>query len=172
MKSLLLLLFLASPYSYADYTATGKVEFVAVGKPAFIKINGIGGVLGCKLKGDKVVTGECRAHMKHFKTGMDLRDDHMHNKYLLTETYEWATLKLDRFEVKYGKVSSFSGVLRIKKDSKKVSGKAYLEKSKGSIKAKMDFTVDIKDFPSIGVPSYLGVTVADKVKVKIEMVAK
>lgn len=151
----------------ADMKAVGKAEWTAIGKPSFIKINGVGGKLGCDLKGDKFVTGECKVFMRHWKTGMDLRDDHMHNKYLLTETYEWATLKIDKFEIKDGP-QEFSGILTIKKDSAKVKGKITLKGLKGTA----DFEVNIKDFPSIGVPSYLGITVADKVQVKIELVAK
>jgi len=154
-----------------DYKATGKAEWTAVGKPSFLKINGVGGKLGCTLKGDKFVTGECLVHMKYFKTGMDLRDDHMHNKYLLTETYEYSKLTLDKFEVKEGE-QEFTGKLTIKKETKAVRGKILLTKISSGFNGKAEFEVNIKDYPSIGVPSYLGITVANKVKVKIELEAK
>ena len=171
MRKLIILAMLFSGMAAADYKATGTAEFIAVGSPSFLKINGVGGVVGCTLKGDKFVTGECKVFMKYLKTGMELRDKHMKEKYLLTETYEYSKLTLDKFEVKEGD-QSFSGILKIKKDSARFTGQANLTKHKESWKATLSGEVNIKDYPSIGVPSYLGITVADKVEVKIELEAK
>jgi hypothetical protein len=57
----------------------------------------------------------------------------------------------------------WGGKLTLKGVTKPVTGKASY--TGGKLKA--FFTVNIKDFPSIGVPSHLGVTVANTVDVEV-----
>ena len=72
---------------------TGDVVFQAKGFPTFITIKGetknLDGTL--KVEGGKAM-GSFKVAMTSLKTGMDLRDDHMINKYLEAKKFPQATL--------------------------------------------------------------------------------
>lgn len=77
----------------------GNVEFLAVGKPAFVKIKGEGqgptGQFQLKKVGSEfILNAELIVDLRTLKTGIELRDNHMKEKYLLTPQYNSATLKL------------------------------------------------------------------------------
>jgi polyisoprenoid-binding protein YceI len=160
MKKLILSIFLTTNV-FAD--VKGKVEWQAIGNPSFLKINGEGMTFTCKLEGDQTVKGICEADLTQIKTGKDLRDEHLHNKYLDTKNFPKATLTLDMFHVKQGK-SEFKGLLKIKTDEKPIKGTIELNADK---KGTAEFELDISNYPSIGNPEYLGITLAKKVNVKV-----
>jgi polyisoprenoid-binding protein YceI len=152
-------------------TAASKVDFVAEGNPGFLKIEGT----GAQLSGDVVLAptgdylGLLTVSLKPVKTGIGLRDEHMHGKYLETTKYPTATLKLK--EGLKGTGGKFCGTLTVKAKAKDVCGEATVADVGGAKHVKASFTLNIADFP-IGVPSHLGVTVAETVGVTVEAVAK
>jgi len=148
-----------------DFTASNnKVTFTAIGKPGFLRINGAGVAAEGKLlaEGGKV-SGDLTVKLADLVTGIELRDRHLKEKYLQVDKYPTAKLTLKDVAYVQAKPGVADGVLTIKDQAKPVkvdftlAGKDLVAKIK----------LSIKDYPAIGVPSYLGVTVADEVEVSI-----
>lgn len=135
--------------------ATLDVSWQAVGSPGFIKIDGQGGKAECQL--DAQGLGECSCALDAFKTGIDLRDHHMREKYLQTDKWPKASLKIAS-----AAAGAFAGDLTLKGKTHPVKG-AY-ELKDGAVEATFQVALDDYD---VGVPSYLGVTVAKGVTVKV-----
>lgn len=152
------------------YKVSGPVSFTATGNPGFLKIQGEGAQAtgDISTSPDGSYLGTITVELKGLKTGIDLRDEHMHTKYLESAKYPVATLKLkEGFKAQGGK---FCGELTVKGQTKPICGEAAVTDSGKRVKAKM--TVSVKDFPAIGVPSALGVTMADTVAVEADLTAK
>lgn len=144
---------------------TGSVDFHAVGSPGFLHIDGSGATAAgetWKAK-DGTVTGHFVADLTGFKTGIGLRDKHMHEKYLESNKWKDAFFDLDSW-TPTEKPSQFGGKLRIKEMSKQVFGTASWDGK--TLRA--DFEIELDDFP-IEVPRHLGITVAKTVTVEIKM---
>lgn len=139
------------------------VEFHAVGSPGFLKIDGKGGkAVGTVTVNGGVATGHFQLALDDFKTGIGLRDRHMREKYLETSKWKDAFFDLDAWKVT-STSSQFSGKLTLKGKVEPVFGTAVLTKD-GILRA--EFEIDLADFP-IGVPSHLGVTLAETVTVTV-----
>lgn len=160
---------LFSTASLADtYTFTktnNRVAWVAVGTPGFLRINGVGGASeGTLTTAAGRVSGDLTVSLDSYRTGVELRDKHMKEKYLEVAKFPTAKLSLTDQPLTEGKESSADALLTIKGVTKPVkltytlTGKALTAK----------FKINIKDYPSLGVPSHLGVTVADEVEVKVD----
>lgn len=144
-----------------------KVEWTAVGNPGFLRITGENGyVEGVAHDDGTHAWGEFKVALADFDTGMGLRNRHMKEKYLEVEKHPHAILKLNK--VRHGASFPWEGVLTLKGESHPVKGKG--EYSGDKVKA--EFTVDISKYPSIGVPSWLGVTMAEEVNVSLEFPLK
>lgn len=164
----------------ADVTLTssatsGKLEFLAIGKPSMIRIKGEGpapqGTVSIK---DKKATGEFKIALQSLTTGIDMRDSHMKEKYLEVQKNPDAILKISDLEVndlKAGKDLPFKGTLLLHGVEKPVSGTYTHEGTETSQKVKAAFNVLLTDH-TIEIPSYAGIKVADKVEVKIELELK
>lgn len=141
------------------HVKSSRVSFTATGNPGFLTIEGHGAELsGLDLKSkDGAVIGEVYVGLRRLTTDMELRDRHLHKKYLDTRKYPKARLEFT------GINGAFIGELTLKGVSKKVAGRYNL---KGSVLT-ASFKVNIKDYP-IGVPSWLGVTVAETVDIRVE----
>jgi polyisoprenoid-binding protein YceI len=160
LKYLLLIMFMTTvAHSTPLKVKSSEVTFVAVGTPGFLKIEGTGSKLvDVKVDLTKgVVKGHLSALLTELETGMDTRDEHMKEKYLDTAKHPKATLDLK------GEGGKFTGNLTIKGETKAVKGTYSIKAKKLSAK----FKVKIKDYPAIGVPSWLGVTIADSVDVSV-----
>lgn len=150
------------------------VEFLATGKPGFLKIKGQGAQLKGKAKVDSgVLTGDFAVDLTPLKTGIDLRDEHMKERYLETGKFPDAKLVLDPVKVDEAKGGSdipFTGKLTIKGKESPVKGTLNVafagEGSGRSATGDAKFALKIADYP-VGVPSHLGVTVADSVDVSL-----
>ena len=161
MKKFLVALFLMGSLASAAPVAvkSSSVSFTATGNPGFLTIEGHGANLSnldLKTK-DGAVIGEVSVDLRVLTTDMDLRDEHMHEKYLETKKFPKGKLKFT------GMNGAFIGDLTLKGVTKKVSGKYSLKGN--SLKASLK--LNLKDYP-IGVPSWLGVTVAETVEIKVE----
>lgn len=172
-------LLLVSSTSHAavklEATSGATATFEATGKPALLKIQG----KGAKVEGavdveGKSATGEFKIDLAQFTTGIDTRDEHMKDKYLEVQKFPKATLKIESVELPEGwapgtavKDANFKGQLTVKDVTKPITGKVSV--GAGEMASKADFEMKLSDYPSVGVPSFKGITVADSVKVHVEI---
>ncbi len=110
----------------------GDVEFLAIGKPSFIKIHGKGTAPSGKLSLDgRKVSGQFEFELSSLDTGIETRNEHMKTKYLEVGKYPKASLELKSasplagWTLKTPKVNDaeFNGVLTLHGVSKPVTGK-------------------------------------------------
>jgi polyisoprenoid-binding protein YceI len=150
-----------------------SVTFVAVGKPGFLRIKGEGAhVSGSgEIAGDQL-QGSFQVQLIEFKTGIDLRDEHMKEKYLETSKYPQASLTIQPLKVSRAADGlpaydgDFTGMLTVKGVEKKVSGTIRLHGESGRVTAEAKLKITLDDY-NIGVPSHLGVTVAQDVEITV-----
>ncbi len=164
--------------SLAEFNAAPEANatFEAVGKPSLLKIKGHGAkVTGQLLLSEGDARGKFEVDLNQFDTGIELRNRHMKEKYLETEKFPKTTLEIDHVDLpkdwKPGAdISSakFQGKLTLKGTTKPVEGTVKI--SGTNMAAEADFVIDISQFP-IGVPSYMGVTVASSVNVHVAIPA-
>ncbi len=154
----------------SDSTAT----FEAVGRPSLLKIKGEGAkVTGQLTIENNDAKGAFELNLEGFNTGIETRDHHMKEKYLEIAKFPKANLVITHVELpanwKPGTdVSStpFQGQLTLKGVTKPVSG--HVKISGESLATEAEFSISLKEFP-VGVPSYLGITVADAVNVTVKI---
>lgn len=148
---------------------SGGVTWQATGKPGFLKIDGEGGKVTGTLNVDgDMVTGTLEVALKDFVTGIELRDEHMRDRYLQVATYPTARLVVT--PTKLGSATSINGVLTIKGTSKPAVGACAVKEVSGAYEASCNLSVKLSDYP-VGVPSHLGVTVAELVDVAVTLKA-
>ncbi|MEQ1724260.1 MAG: YceI family protein, partial [Pseudobdellovibrio sp.] len=119
-----------------------------------------------------MITGDIRFSLKSLKTGIELRDDHMLNKYLQVQQFSEAKLTIKKIDIPLGwSVTSpvvsqkpFNAVLNLHGVEKEISGFYNVESV--NLASIADFEIKLSDF-NIEIPSYLGVKVADIVKIKV-----
>ncbi len=179
MKFILFYLFFASNFAVAAnlISSKGKSEFRAVGRPSALKILGQGdGPTGYfDLLADREgyqFKGEVLLNLESLKTGIEMRDRHMKEKYLETGKFKNSTLKWsqvilpkDLFE-KGGEVN-VPGTLILKNVEKPVSVLMKVSKEASDFKIHSTFQIKLTDF-SIDLPSYAGIKVADLVDIEVE----
>lgn len=146
-------------------TVDGDVTWKAKAIGGLMTINGEGGkVAGTVTVADGKASGELTCDVGAFKTGLDLRDTHLHEKYLGTGK---ATLKLDAVGVSAADFD-WTGQLTIKGETKPVKGKARV---KGE-DLWAQFEVSLPDYPAIGAPAWENVAVDKLVVVTVKAKAK
>lgn len=155
----------------------GKVEFLAIGKPAAIKIKGEGkgptGQFDLKRSGnDLKLTADLNVDLETLDTGISLRDRHMKEKYLETGKYKTAILKVADARLPAAALAgtgsyTVSGTLMMKGVEKPVDIALQLENLGESVKAISKFKINLADY-TIDVPKYAGITVANDVEVSVE----
>ena len=186
-----LLFFLITSQTHAAQKLTmdfvsekSPVEFLAIGRPAAIKIKGTGasasGFISWDVKG---VSGELILDLKNFETGLDLRDEHMKEKYLeiSKEGYSKAKLIIKEISIAQSffdkdqeiKDQTFKGILNLHGVSKEITGSysTKFEEKKSMASGIADFKIKLSDF-TIDIPSFSGITVAEDVNVTVEYLAK
>lgn len=155
---LMVLLFVASSLAAAQ----GKVTFKGEATPEFLEIDGKGGVVNGSLKRDGAkISGVFTVQLKDFTTGIELRDQHMREKYLEVDKYAEAKLVLN--PVAATGTQTFSGLLTLHGVTRKVTGKAEF---KGG-QAVASFQIDLTEF-GIAVPTYKLLTVGRIISVVAE----
>ena len=176
LKHLTMLLFIvvsfqtqaASQYSFEP--TQGKTLFEAKGWPSLITIKGEGvGATGTLSEVNDMLTGSLAVDLNTLTTGIDLRDEHMKDKYLQVKQYPKATLTFTNLKIpaeKKGKVE-FAGEMEIRGVKKEVKGTAEIIPTEKDIKVVAEFPLKLSEF-NIEIPSYKGITVAEDVKVKFE----
>jgi polyisoprenoid-binding protein YceI len=181
MKRLAALLMFLPCISFAQTKVTldkseGKTEFIAIGNPGFLKINGHGsgpkGQVTVLSKDDKnTLNGVLEIDLNSLDTGMKLRNTHMKEKYLEVETYPSAILRITNQSLVPGwdvtqpvlKKQKLKAELEIHGEKKEIEVNYDISKA---MQLSAAFEIKITDF-KIPIPSFMGVTVADKVQVKI-----
>ena len=150
----------------AEWTVQGKksASFKAVG-PGGLSFVGNGSDVAVKEKGDAVAIS---VGLNSLKTGIDLRDRHMKEKYLETSKYPTAVLQVEKAKLKVptpgtdieGKLS-LHGVTRTVRVHYSANGSNNKAAVTGTVH------VNMKEF-GINVPSYLGVTVKPDLDVSVQ----
>ena len=165
----------AAGQSLSFKEADGKVGFLAVGKPAMLKIVGEGpGPQGnLNLVEDKL-QGTLTIDMTKLTTKIDLRDDHMKNKYLEVGKYPTAELIFKDQPLKLNDISAeasektFNADLKLHGVTKPVTGKIKLSKNQSIVSGVATFKIAVMDYLDT-LPSYAGIKVADDVEVTVDL---
>lgn len=159
---------LAAPQMYE--VAKGQVEFKAKGFPTFITISGKSPKVMGELKlNENKASGIFKLPLTSLKTGMELRDEHMTEKYLEVEKYPEATLTLKEFDLK--EEGEAMGVLKLHNVEKSIPISYTSERDGETLKVKTDFKLVLSDF-AIDIPSFQGITVAKDIQLKVEFTAR
>ena len=170
----------ASRPAFSMGVQPGKVEFDAVGWPSALKIRGQGNGLEGRLEVDgDAVSGSIAFDLQSLTTGIALRDRHLKEKYLEVGRFPRATFTLSRLALdKVPSSESFSavtipfgGTLALHGVEKPVGGEAKIARAGPTVTTTASFEISIKDF-GIEVPSYMGITVAEKVQVRVGFPAR
>jgi polyisoprenoid-binding protein YceI len=158
---------------------SGEIIFLAVGKPAMIKIKGVAHapVTTAKINNNKMSV-ESNLVLNDLDTGIGLRDEHMKEEFLQVKKFPTALLKIDNiilpngFEAKPSDIKdqAFEGKLFLHGKEQKVAGTFSLNEA---LELVAKFNIKLTDF-GISIPNYLGVVVADTVAIdtKINLVKK
>lgn len=178
IKFFAILLFISTFSAHAqkiDLASGAKVEFDAVGKPAMINIKGTGAkATGALSSTNKNLVGEFIVNLKDFTTDMDLRDEHMKEKYLEVEKkgFDKAILKINQ------KISSvlptsgtwepqgLTGLLTLHGVTKEIPLNCKLNIKDSKATGAVDFKIKVQDY-KIEIPSFAGITMTDEVAVKV-----
>jgi polyisoprenoid-binding protein YceI len=117
------------------------------------------------------VSGTLKVELQTLETGIGIRDRHMRNNYLEVEKPGFSTATIDDIRVeKLDGKTTFTGVLSLHGQKKKISGAADLQQRDGSIKVQAQFALKVSDF-EIPAPTYLGVGVRDEIQIKVALTA-
>lgn len=157
-------------------TDGSSVNFLAVGRPSMLKIHGkaTGPEAKFQLEADKL-SGTAEFELAKLDTGINMRNEHMKDKYLQVKDHPKAKLTLTDVAVDPAFATAltnsgekpFKGKLLLKGQERDVSGN-YTAKN-GLVQAK--FQIKLTEF-GIEIPSYLGVTVAETVDVSVDLALK
>jgi polyisoprenoid-binding protein YceI len=168
---------LAAAETSVEVNAGGKTEFLAVGRPSAIKINGQGGGPQGKLTVIKqAASGEITMDMTTFKTGIGLRDTHMKEKYIQVDKFPKATLVLNNLplpdavaKTASGKAAGlpFKAKLNLRGVEHEVSGSWNVSRSNDKLTVFAQFPIKLTDY-NFEIPSYMGIKVAEDVVVNVE----
>ena len=176
MKFLIALLLISatSQASLLRYKAAAdsSATFDAVGRPSLLKIHGEGAKLNGELSiADNKASGSFELDLTGFDTGIETRTEHMKTKYLETQKYPKAFLTLEKVDLPAGfkpgqaAEAAFTGRLKVKDVEKPVSGVVKIAAA-NQMASTAEFSFKLSDYP-VGVPTYLGITVADDVKIHV-----
>lgn len=138
-----------------------EVGFIAVG-PAGFKINGKTASISVAEEGDFYVLS---VPMDTVKTGIDLRDRHMREKYVETQKFPNAELKVSKASLKEGDGQNAKGLFKVHGVEKEVAVNYSVSKNAEALLVKGTFNLNLKEH-GIEVPNYLGVTVKPEVVVR------
>ncbi len=177
----LILLFSSIGYGQQELQlnkAQSKIEFLAIGRPSAIRIRGKGeGITGkLNVQNNKVV-GTFRFSLDKLDTGIKLRNEHMKKKYLKTDQYPEAQFSFTRIDLPkefhlkepFSKENiSYEGTLLLHGVQKPISGNLNMDQTKDRLNSQAEFEIALKDF-QIETPTFKGISVTDKVQVKVSL---
>ena len=183
----LILISLLSTTAWAATTFTidrgsSSAEFLAIGRPSALKIRGTKGKPEGKLTiEEEKIQGELLLNLSEFETGIGMRDRHMKEKYLEVEKNDFKVAKLKIISVSLPltfwkspskQKTSFKGLLKLHGVEKEIAGDIDItDATKDSLSGSANFTIALPDF-GITIPSFSGITVAEKVDVEVKFKGK
>jgi polyisoprenoid-binding protein YceI len=145
------------------------ISFEAVGQPSFLKVHGKSerGLRGTlENKGDSV-SGFGVFSLESLETGIDLRDQHMKNKYLEVNKYPVTKLTLDPIPLHKATAEiPFHGTLELHGQKKPIGGTVTLNPDNSKLRANFSFTLKLSDF-HIEPPSFAKITIQDAIKISV-----
>lgn len=176
MKLLFILLVLNTSVMASDFKSSniGFTNFEAIGKPAMIKIKGEGpaplSVLSMN-EGKASLVSEL--DLIQLKTGIDLRDEHMHVKYLETNKFPKAKINISALNIpsdweqapRQLNEQEFVGALFLHGKEVPIKGVFTINETR-TVEAQ--FKIKLSDF-DIEIPNYLGIKVAELVTIKTKI---
>lgn len=143
-----------------------NVVFHATG-PAGLAIEGKGSSLAVQ---DDGATVTVVVGLAGLKTGIDLRDKHMKEKYLQVASFPNAELTVARSALKFPAAGALTadapGRMTLHGKTKEVTVHYTANKEGTAFKVAGSVDLDLRDY-AIDVPSYLGVTVKPQVRVDV-----
>lgn len=168
--ALTLVTLLAANVALAAATKTGDATATFSGKgPAGFKIEGKTTELELSDDGKNVIV---TVPLAKLDTGIDLRNEHMRDKYLEVQKYPNAVLELSRASVKLPEDGGKSegtgtGKMTIHGKTKDVKFKYRIERAGGTYKTMAKVPLNLKDY-GIEIPNYLGVTVHPDIETAVK----
>jgi hypothetical protein len=162
----------------AIYTPeSGDIRFTAIGKPGFLKVRGESKNKfpnGQVKHENDLLNADFEFELKNFDTGIEMRNEHMKDKYLEVGKFPLAKLKIKDLALKEAELKNefkknFVGILQLHGVSKEVKGEFVYKPNKKTVIA--NFGLKVSDF-AIEIPKYLGVTVSDMVDVEVNLLLK
>jgi polyisoprenoid-binding protein YceI len=160
----------ANSKTYKAEPSKGAVVFnaTAIG----LKFQGKGEGPQGEVSLDSGVVGTFKFKMETLDTGINLRNQHMKEKYLEIAKYPDSELKIEdvvgfKKENPDGKYE-FKGVLTVHGVAKPVTGQVTVKKVAETLQIKAEFDTKISYF-SIPLPAYAGVALKDDVKVSVQL---
>ena len=157
--------------------AEGRTEFLAVGKPAMIKINGEAkGPEGTLTANKNNLSGMVKVDLNNLTTKIDLRDEHMKNKYLEVGKFPEATLEFVNLQLPtdFATLSDketevpFTGKFTMHGKTSDVTGTAKVARIAKHVAGSAEFVFKITDHLDT-LPTWMGVKVAENVTVKVQL---
>ncbi|MEN0067185.1 MAG: YceI family protein [Myxococcota bacterium] len=152
-------------------TGKPKVTFHAEGSPGFLTFEGITRSLTVQDDGDRLTF---TVPMDTVKTGIELRDQHMREKYVQTAEFPNVELTLDRAAVDWpsagartqGELTAQFVAHGVSRD---VAVTYELREKKGQLEARAEFAFDTSEH-GIDIPSYLGVTIKPAMRAEVVVI--
>lgn len=151
----------------------GKIEILAKGNPSALKIKGQGS--GPSGTVDlSTMTGDFEFDLTSLDTGIKLRNEHMKEKYLQTNSFPKAKLKILSIDTQGANLTNdfdienakFNGVLSLHGVEKPISGGVNISRKGVRAKVSANFKVSIADY-GIETPSFAGITVTQEVDISV-----
>lgn len=159
----------------AAYQVTGKpkVTFYAEGSPGALDIEGKSGELSLT---DDGTTVTAKVPLASVSTGIDLRDDHMKNKYMGIASFPDLLLRFNRADLKVptdagqSTTGTLAATFSAHGVEQPVTVTYTVKKGKSALEVDASFDYDISKH-GVEIPSYLGITVdpAQNAKVRFDM---
>lgn len=153
--------------------ASGSVDFLAVGKPGFLKVKGKGAQPSGTLTFDGgKAKGEFTFDLTSLDTENETRNGHMKDKYLEVAKFPTATITFSDVAAKEDSVSTtIPAKLTLHGQTHAVDMKSELTKTADGRQAKGEFKFKLSEY-GIDIPTHLTVTIADEVTVNINALLK
>lgn len=157
--------FIVSQASYGfESIKNPKVSFEALGKPSFLKVKGESSQLKHQILVTETGTEDVfEFDLKSLGSGIELRDEHMKNKYLKVKEYPTAKLVLkspDHTALIFEGERDIKGLLTLKDKSNEIS--IHAKRNGDLVTANFEFK--LSDY-GIEIPSWSGISISDLVKV-------
>jgi polyisoprenoid-binding protein YceI len=157
-------------------SGSGEVQFRAIGHPSALHVVGKGlGPDGTAIIKSAVASADLSFDVASLNTGIEVRDRHMKEKYLETEKFPKANLKITALTLPndFSKgaftfsSAPFSGMLTLHGTTAPVTGTADVQwDGKDAIAMTALFSIKLTQF-GITIPSFSGITIADQVEITV-----